>query len=189
MANENGKQVRFRWLDRLEPVHAERYVKLLNQVLEKDTTVGFPGPLDAATGQKVAQDLDRDLRAGRCHLLIAEDDEKFVFQSTVIQSGSPNNRHMAGIFRSMVEPSERGQGMIWQAMPVYIAKFQELGVETVWLDVRAGCPAEKAWKHIGFKQFGVLPDYSRVNGQSYDGVYLYILVREAVEILRQRKMK
>jgi len=190
MTSENERRLyRFQWLERLEQAHAERYLKLFNQVLERDNTVGFPGPFDAAMGQRVVQELDRELRAGRAHLLVAEEGERFLFQATLVQSGSPNNRHMAGIFRAMVDPSERGQGLMWQTLPVFISKCQSLGVDLVYIDVRAGCSAEKVWRHMGFKPFGVLPGYSRVNGQSYDGIYMYMSVPEAAEIARRRMLE
>ena len=178
----------FRWLNCLEPEHAERYLQLFLRVLQQDTTVGFPGPFDAATGQRVAQDLDRELRAGRAHLLVAEEGGRFLFQATLVQSGSPNNRHMASIFRAMVDPSERGQGLMWQTLPMFLSKCQSLGVELVTIDVRAGSPAEKIWKHMGCTPYGVLPGYSRVNGQSYDGIYMYMSVPQAIELVRQRKL-
>lgn len=174
------------WLDRLEPEHAERYLGLYHRVLERDNTVGFPGPIDAETGQRLVRDLDRELRAGRAHLLVAGSEGHFLFQATLVQSGSPNNRHMAGIFRAMVDPAERGQGLMWRTWPVFISKCEELGISLVHIDVRAGSPAEKIWKHMGFKPFGVLPGYSRINGQSYDGIYMYITVPEALAIMSQR---
>jgi RimJ/RimL family protein N-acetyltransferase len=175
-----------RWLDRLEPEHAERYLRLYLRVLERDSTVGFAAPFEPAVGQRIAEDLDRELRAGRSHLLVADTGKDFLFQATFIQSGSPNNRHLAGIYRAMVDPEVRGLGMTWRAMRPIISKCQELGVERVTLDVRAGSPAEQAWKHMGFKVFGVLPGYSRVNGQLFDGIYMSMTVAEGLEIARQR---
>ncbi len=177
-----------RWLDRLEPEHARRYLELYLRVLERDSTVGFPGPFDEATGQQLVQSLDRELRAQRAHLLVADTGERFLFQATFIQSGAPNNRHMATIFRAMVEPSGRGQGLMWQTLPAFISKCRELGVDVVTLDVREGSPAEQVWKHMGFKPYGVLPDYSRVHGKSYSGVYMYMTVSEGLEIARKRNL-
>ncbi|WP_224364188.1 GNAT family N-acetyltransferase [Hyalangium versicolor] len=178
----------FRWLDRLVPEHAERYLGLYLRVLERDSTVGFPGPFEPAVGQKIVADLNRDLSEKRCHLLVADTGSSFLFQGTLIQSGSPNNRHMAGVFRAMVDPEVRGHGVMWRTLPAFISKCRELGVELVYLDVRAGSPAEQIWKHMGFKVFGVLPGYSRVDGQLFDGIYMYLSVAEAFEIARKRNL-
>jgi len=186
MATEMPYQLR--WLDRLEPEHAEHYLRLYLSVLRQDSTVGFARPFEPAVGQKLVEDLDRELRAGRSHLLVADTGTSFLFQMTFIQSGSPNNRHLAGIYRAMVDPEVRGNGMMWRAMLPIISKCKELGVEQVHLDVRAGSPAEQIWKHMGFKVFGVMPGYSRVNGQLFDGVYMYMSVAEGLEIARQRSL-
>ncbi|MBZ4420145.1 GNAT family N-acetyltransferase [Myxococcus sp. RHSTA-1-4] len=177
-----------RWLDRLEPEHAKRYLELYLRVLERDSTVGFAGPFDEATGQNIVRHLDAELRARRAHLLVAEAGERFLFQATCIQSGAPNNRHMATVYRAMVDPSERGQGLMWRTLPAFISKFRELGVDVVTLDVREGSPAEQVWRHMGFKPYGVLPDYARVHGKSYAGVYMYMTTPELVEIVRKRNL-
>jgi predicted GNAT family N-acyltransferase len=175
----------FRWLDRLEPAAASKYLALFQRVLAQDTTVGYPRPFDAATGASIARGLDRDLREEKCHLLVAEDHERFVFQATLVQSPSPNNRHTAGIYRAMVDPSVRGGGLMWQSMPFFIQQCTALGIELVSLDVRAGSPAEQIWKHMGFEVFGRLPGYAVVDGQRHDGVYMYMTVARGIELMRQ----
>lgn len=177
--------IRFRWLDRLEPAEAAKYLALYQRVLARDSTVGFPRPFDAATGEALARGLDRDLREGRCHVLVAEGRERFVFQATFVQSPSPNNRHTASIFRAMVDPGARGGGLMWQSLPFFLEKCAALGVELVSLDVRAGSPAEQAWKHMGFEVYGRLPGYSIVDGQSYDGVYMFMTVARGRELLHR----
>ncbi|HEU4409076.1 MAG TPA: GNAT family N-acetyltransferase [Polyangiaceae bacterium] len=184
-AGPGADAFRFRWLDRLEPPEARKYLALFRRVLERDSTVGFPRPFDDATGEKIARDLDRDLREGRSHLLVAEGGDRFVFQATLVQNGSPNNRHLAGVFRAMVDPEVRGGGLMWRTLPHFIERCEALGVERVYLDVRAGCPAERAWKHMGFEVFGVLPGYAIVDGQSYDGVYMHMTVARGREIVRR----
>ena len=50
------------------------------------------------------------------------------------------------------------------------------------LDVRAGTHAAIWWQHFGFKQYGLLQDYSRVGDMRYQGLYL----TQTTEELKQR---
>lgn len=77
---------------------------------------------------------------------------------------------------------------MWQTLPAFLSKCRELGVELVLLDVREGSAAEQVWKHMGFKVYGVLPDYSRVDGKSFAGVYMYMTTAEGLEVARKRNL-
>src|SRR5204863_8235137 len=51
-------------------------------------------------------------------------------------------------------------------------KCELLGRALICLDVRAGTHAAIWWQHFGFKQYGLLQDYSRVGNKQYQGLYL-----------------
>ena len=45
-------------------------------------------------------------------------------------------------------------------------------ITRVWHEQEQVYGAEKVWRQFGFSEYGRLPDYGRVAGESYAGVYL-----------------
>ncbi|ACY18649.1 GNAT family N-acetyltransferase [Haliangium ochraceum] len=161
------------WTDALDESQKTEIALLLNRVLEVDDTVGFPGPIPHERALTVATELDEAIRTGRSHLLVAKQGERFVGQCVLIPSASPNNRHVGWVVRSMIDPSMRLNGLVRRALPPLVERCDALGIEVLCIDVRVGTPAETIWRHVGFQPIGILPDYSRVNGKSSDGLYMY----------------
>jgi L-amino acid N-acyltransferase YncA len=170
--------LRFLWLDAVDAQQAVRLAQLLNRVLEIDDTVGFPGPIPHEQALRVVADLDAAVRAGRSHLLLVENDERAVAQCVLVPSGSPNNRHVGWIFRTMVDPEMRQAGVVRLGMAHLAERCEALGIDVLCIDVRAGTPAEMIWRHLGFQVIGTLPDYARVRGKSHEGLYMYQTVTE-----------
>jgi L-amino acid N-acyltransferase YncA len=54
-----------------------------------------------------------------------------------------------------------------------VNKAVALGAEVVTCDVAADGPVD-LWKSLGFKEYGILPDYARRHGRSLDGHFLYL---------------
>lgn len=170
--------VRCLWLDAVDERRAVHLARLLNRVLETDDTVGFPGPIPHEQALQVVAELDAAVRGGRSHLLVVENDERAVAQCVLVPSGSPNNRHVGWIFRTMVDPEMRHTGVVRLGMVHLAEKCEALGIEVLCIDVRAGTQAEMIWRHLGFQLIGVLPDYARVRGKSHEGLYMYQTVAD-----------
>ena len=75
--------------------------------------------------------------------------------------------------RGTIDPSFRGAGLVLPAFQEVARKCELLGRETICLDVRAGTNAAIWWQHFGFKQYGLLQDYSRVADKRYQGHSLF----------------
>lgn len=157
----------------MPPELGERWLRMLNRVVAVDTTVGFAQPLTPDQGRAVVAELDEQLRAGRVHLLLGEDDAGIVGQLQLVPNRSPNNRHVGWVYRAMLDPDMRGIGLVRVGLARLIERCRELGIEVLCMDVRKGTPGELIWRHLGFEVFGVLPDYSRVDGHSADGLYMH----------------
>lgn len=178
MRSTSLEGLRFQWLDAVDEQQTVRLAHLLNRVLETDDTVGFPEPLSREQALQVVAELDVAVRAGRSHLLLVEDDERAVAQCVLVPNGSPNNRHVGWIVRTMVAPEMRRTGVVRLGMAHVARRCEPLGIEVLCIDVRAGTPAEMIWRHLGFQVIGVLPDYARLHGKSYDGLYMYQTVKD-----------
>ncbi|WP_437757461.1 N-acetyltransferase family protein [Sorangium sp. So ce1389] len=172
---------RWLWLDAIDELRRERLARMLNRVLETDDTVGFPGPIPHEEALRVVDELDRAVRARHSYLLLLEDEQRVGSQLILVPNRSPNNRHVGWVFRAMVDPEFRRLGVAARGSRLLVEKSEELGLERLCIDVRAGTPAESIWKHFGFEPFGRLPDYARVKGQSVEGIYMHQTVARLKE--------
>jgi predicted GNAT family N-acyltransferase len=164
--------LRMEWLARIDGECASQLVCLLNRTLQEETTIGYPGPIDEETGRTLMCQLDKDLQSGHRHVLVASKGDRIVGQLILSPNSSPNHRHIVELTRGTIDPSFRGGGLALRAFQEVAKKCDELGREVICLDVRAGTHAAIWWQHFGFKQYGLLQDYSRVGDKRYQGLYL-----------------
>jgi ribosomal protein S18 acetylase RimI-like enzyme len=157
----------------------------MNRTLEEESTIGFPRPLDEETGFTVMRQLNADVVAGRRHVLVAEKDGAIVGQLILTPNSTPNHHHIVELTRGMIDRSFRGGGLALRAFQEVARKCEELDREVICLDVRAGTQAAIWWQHFGFKPYGYLADYSRVEDKKYAGLYLAQTTAELKQRLRE----
>lgn len=167
-----AQNVKLRWIQEIDEKIASGLSALLNRVLERETTIGFPGPLDPASGLLLISQLNEDLKAGRRHVLIAEKGNTVLGQVILSPHHLPNCRHLVELSRGVIDPSYRGAGLALSAFQAIAEKCEELNGDVIYLDVRAGTMAAELWKSFGFVPFGKMPDYARVGGRRYQGLYM-----------------
>jgi len=182
--------IRLEWLRTVDVATGRQLLSLMNRTLEEETTIGFPGPIDEETGRKLMCQLNADVESSHRHVLVAYKDGIIVGQLILTPNSSPNHRHIVELTRGTIDPSFRGAGLVLLAFQEVARKCELLGRETICLDVRAGTNAAIWWQHFGFKQYGLLQDYSRVGDKRYQGLYLTqttaALKERLKEIARQR---
>src|SRR5437879_951542 len=176
----------WQWLDTIDPPRIEGLARLLNRVLEVDDTVGFPGPIPHEQALEVVGDLAREVASKRSYVLISESTTdagtEVTGQCVLVTNRWPNTRHIGWVFRTMIDPRHRGGLILMRGMTMLADKSAELDLAMLCIDVRRGVAAEALWTRLGFKVFGVLPDYARVRGGSFEGAYMY----QSVDDLRTR---
>jgi len=171
-ARSAAADAQLEWIGEIDSTRAAQLLRLINRTLEEETTIGFPGPIDEETGRALMCQLNEDVRSGRRHVLVACKDGDIVGQLVLTPNSSPNHRHIVELTRGTIHPSFRGGGLALRAFAEIVRKCEELGREVICLDVRAGTHAAIWWLHFGFKQYGLLSDYSRVGDKKYQGLYL-----------------
>lgn len=174
--------VSWSWLDALDDSRVDALAQLMNRVLRVDDTVGYPGPISHDEAVRCMRDLREAVRTRRQLVLVAEQNGRVVGKLVLTPAGSPNNRHTGWITRTMVDPDLRRLGVVAFGVPSLVEKCEELGIEQVCIDVRAGTPAESIWRHLGFEEMGRLADYARVRGTTHEGVYMV----QAISAMKQR---
>jgi|GEM_PF-458381 GNAT superfamily N-acetyltransferase len=181
-AEKAASDVQMRWLRSIDDATADQILRVMNRVLEEETTIGFPDPLDNETGQGLMRQLNDDVRTGRRHVLVAQKDGTIVGQLILTPNQLPNCRHIAELCRGFIDPSFRGAGLSLRAFQEVAAMCEELGTEVLCLDVREGTNAAMWWRHFGFEPYGLLHDYARVGEKRYKGLYM----TQTVEALKER---
>jgi hypothetical protein len=88
------------------------------------------------------------------------------------QYTSQSRQHTMHAKRAVIARRARGK-LLHQAAAEALTKAIALGIEILTCDVAADGPVE-LWKSLGFKEYGVLPDYARRHGRSLDGHFLYL---------------
>ena len=184
-AGSAAADVRLRWLPNVDSETGKQILRLMNRTLEEETTIGFPGPIDDHTGTLLMQQLNNDVESGHRHVLVAYKDGVIVGQLILTPNSSPNHRHIVELTRGTIDPSFRGGGLALLAFNEVARKCEELNREVICLDVRAGTHAALWWQHFGFKQYGLLVDYSRTRDGRYQGLYLTQTTEELKERLKE----
>lgn len=184
-ARKAAGDVHMEWVREIDSERALQLLRLLNRTLEEETTIGFPGPIDNETGLDLMRQLNADVISGRRHVLIAEKGGVVVGQLILTPNSTPNHHHMVELTRGTIDRSFRGGGLALRAFHEVVRKCEELGREVICLDVRAGTMAAIWWQHFGFKQFGLLNDYSRVGDKKYTGLFLTQTTAELKQRLRE----
>ena len=178
-----ASDIRLQWLQTVDSQTAKQLLRLMNRTLAEETTIGFPGPIDDETGRALMQQLKQDVESGHRHVLVAYKNRVIVGQLILTPNSSPNHRHIVELTRGTIDPSFRGGGLALRAFQEVVKRCEELGREVICLDVRAGTHAAVWWQYFGFKQYGLLQDYSRVGGRVYQGLYLTQTAAELKERL------
>ena len=146
---------------------------LVVQVSRSDPNVGLPPDSSAADVEALRMRLLSVLASGRAHVLVVRDERGEPIACVVLaRSATQNQRHIAELTTGVVHPAHRGRGVVTGAFAEIGKLCHRLGVELLRLDVRAGIPAERIWRQYGFKEYGRLADYGRINGTRYSGVFL-----------------
>lgn len=167
------------WPARVDESTQTELADLMNRVLLRETTIGFPGPLPRDEALGLMKQTAEAVASGAKHLLIFRTPEnKIIGHVLFTQNHLPNCRHIGEVSRVFIDPEHRGVHIITLGLGEVIEKAEALGIEIIQLDVRAHTPIHRLWQSLGFVAIGIMKDYARVNGQSFDGCFMYQRVPE-----------
>lgn len=167
------------WPGKVDEVMQAELADLMNRVLLRETTIGFPGPLPRAEALALMKQTAEAVARGAKHLLIFRTpDQKIIGHVLFAQNYLPNCRHIGEVSRVFIDPEHRGVHIITLGLGEVVEKADALGIEIIQLDVRAHTPIHRLWQGLGFVAIGIMKDYARVNGQSFDGCFMYQRVTE-----------
>jgi hypothetical protein len=160
------------WPTHLSEEERRDLLSLYDEVARHEATHGYAGSLANDVGRSLVDADAESLAAGRVHMLLARDVHGLAGSLILEQYTSQARKHTINAKRAVITRRARGK-LLHQAAAEVLTKLVALGVEVVTCDVAADGPVE-LWKSLGFKEYGVLPDYARRHGRSLDGHFLYL---------------
>jgi predicted GNAT superfamily acetyltransferase len=160
------------WPTHLSEGERRDLLSLYDEVARHEATHGYTGSLTNDVGRSIVDADAESLAQGRTRMLLARDAHGLAASLILEQYTSHSRRHTMNAKRAVIARRARGK-LLHQAAAEVLTKAVALGVEVVTCDVAADGPVA-LWKSLGFKEYGVLPDYARRHGRSLDGYFLYL---------------
>jgi L-amino acid N-acyltransferase YncA len=165
------------WPTHLSEDERQQLLSLYDEVARHEATHGYAGSIANEVGRSIVENDAESLAKGHLYMLLARDVDglagSLIFQPYTSQS----RKHTMYAKRAVIARRARGK-LFHQAVAEAVNKAVALGVEVVTCDVAADGPVE-LWKSLGFKEYGILPDYARRHGRSLDGHLLYLRLTSA----------
>lgn len=180
MAERDGGGIRYEWPSELSDQDMLDIIDLMNVVAVRERTIGFLEPLSPEDGLALMRSYDADLRRGTVMLLAARTgDGRIVGMLTLARPPLPAQRHVVEMRRCVIAPKYRGQILLggWEHA---LTKVRDLGCEIMTIEVRDDGPVE-LWRAIGFRDYGMLPDYARKDGKTVAGYFMYANCGEVLD--------
>lgn len=162
------------WVTRLTSVERVELAALMNRVIERDTNLGYPGPLPELAMAELLDELNAEIVAGKKELLLIRPPSGPVIgQLALVPNRAPNCRHLAEIVKFFLHPSYRGRGLVPLVAEELVQRARALDIDTLHCSVRDGTHAARLFQRIGFAPFGVFPDFARDKGRSHSCLFLH----------------
>jgi hypothetical protein len=165
--------VTYEWPSAIDEALAEGIVHLMRQTTQATPIIGFDTTISDEQAERYIEELKVNLASGKCHVLaISTNNDGLIAKCVLRRNLNPNNRHIADLSKGMISEKYRG-GLVLAAAFVEIARLCDMErIDLLTLDVREGTHAQRAWERFGFRTYGVLEDYARVEGQSIAGRFM-----------------
>ena len=147
-------------------------VELLDCAADDGGILGHTQPMSLKEAATFQRSLRQALQAGAVHALLGEVSQELVFFCLLTPNPLPNCRHRAELSKGMLHPDYRRQHLMSAVVDAVVEKAESLQIEQLVLDVRENSHAHRVWQGLGFRSYGVLDDYARVNGRVHRGHFM-----------------
>jgi GNAT superfamily N-acetyltransferase len=137
-----------------------RLSAILTACVQEGAGVSFLPPLPRNTARDFWQGVARDVATGRKVLLAGWVNGLLAGTVTLAHAWAPNQPHRADVAKLLVDPAARGQGLARRLMQRLEAEARSAGRTLLTLDTRAGDPAERLYRSLGWHPVGVIPGYA-----------------------------
>lgn len=172
------------WLKKIDSTIALQVMELINSTTKDGGTLGYDKPMTPDQCAEFSLSLQDEIQKGDSYAILGSSPVGPACFAVIMQSRMPNCRHIANLSKGVVHPSHRGMGLVAKVFREIVDFSEAHDIELLTLDVREGTRAHLLWETLGFRSFGVLDDYARVNGVKYRGHYMSQSVENLAKRLR-----
>lgn len=172
MTKLESQSIAHNWIESLNEETANAVIHLIDSTVEDGGTLGYIQTMSVTQKISFIEDLQQRLTRGQTQLLLGRVNGVPAFLTLLNLNGMANCRHRAELAKGVVHPSFRGKRLVHIAFAEIVARAEQLKIEQLVLDVRENTRAHRLWQLFGFKTYGVLEDYARVNGQIHRGHFM-----------------
>ena len=155
--------------------------ELLADAVESGASVNFVQPLSVEDADAWWSAKAADVAAGTIRPLVARLDGRVVGVVLLVLSRNPNSPHRAEVMKVLVHRRARGRGVGSGLMAALESLAQAEGRWLLILDTQSGSEAERMYRRLGWREFGVVPAHSlRADSSEYlPTTFFYKDLREA----------
>jgi GNAT superfamily N-acetyltransferase len=141
---------------------------LLADAVDSGAAVNFVQPFLAADGVAWWRSRAADVRGGTIRPVVARLGERVVGVVLLVFSRNSNSPHRAEVMKVLVQRSARGRGIATGLMGALESLARAEGRWLLILDTQQGSEAERLYRRLGWREFGVVPDHSlRADSSAY----------------------
>lgn len=150
------------------------FIDLLQESVNEGASLGFHAPLAAREALEYWQSLRPQLESGSRVLLAACEHGRIVGSGQIALAPWSNGSHRASLEKLFVAGAMRGRGL-GKGIIIALEEAAMLRGRTLLLiNARRDDPAELLYKRMGYREFGIIPGYTRTaDGLRYDNVCMY----------------
>jgi ribosomal protein S18 acetylase RimI-like enzyme len=173
-----SRGVTFEWPEHFSHRDRDECVLLLNTVASMDGTNGYSRELTVEDGHRLFTGLEFAIsRREASQLLVRDEKSRIVGIATLQRYKQPDRHHAVEISRVAIAPEHRGKFLMkgWREV---LHQVEEIGGDLIVIDVSEDGPV-RLWERLGFKTWGVMKDYARVDSRQLNGYFMAVYVRNA----------
>lgn len=152
--------------------YQQQLIELLKLSSADDAILGFDTTFDDQKTIQYLVSLEKEIASQSLQILVGQHQETLVVCCFFKRSHQQTTRHLCDLQKGMIHPHFRSQGLLEQTLAAIACECMAQGVELLTLDVRGGTKAHRIWEKCGFETYGILNDYSRFQGKSFDGYFM-----------------
>lgn len=164
------------WPTQLSSSDRAAVADMLAASVADDGILGYASPVTQQQGEAFCEQLQHGIENGELLVLIGEDDSGVFGMCVVATTAMLNCRHIAEVSKAYLHPRVRRSTAVLELVLQVCKRLEAEGVERIRIDVREESPAHRVWQRFGFQTYGILEDYSRMDGVSYRGHFMTHLV-------------
>jgi RimJ/RimL family protein N-acetyltransferase len=172
--------ITYHWPTAMDAALGIGVIELYNDSIRTEDVLGYQSLLTPDEGRKVIERLSQAMSRKERHFFGIYSHSRLVGMALLTPNGLPNCRHIVEWSKGIIHSAYRGRGVLQPALIALAQHCRAVGWDIVTLDVRANSRSHKIWSLAGFQEYGRLPDYARIDGESRAGVYLYAQVDDII---------